>query len=210
MSDLVIANERARKNKSYKGEVGKVAANILNLQFDVQEPFEKLVGDIFFCTYDDQPPLSGTVKKLERISFNRCLYERIMDLVDIKFSAVPGEFDTAWAHHLSGIIYGGNFKSLQKWQKILVAICKWSVFGLSSIASAKEDGSHAQTTISNSSTIFFSAKFCRTFEITSISAGIFRGRHQSFSGTDGRSNCCRKNLSCLRFRRFRVPDSVTG
>jgi len=53
----------------------------------------------------------------------------------------------------------GNFKSLQKWQKILVAICKWSVFGLSSIASAKEDGSHAQTTISNSSTIFFQPNF---------------------------------------------------
>jgi len=56
-------------------------------------------------------------------------------------------------------LFGGNFKSLQKWQKILVAICKWSVFGLSSIASAKEDGSHAQTTISNSSTIFFQPNF---------------------------------------------------
>ncbi|MBR2317266.1 MAG: hypothetical protein IKA37_04770, partial [Spirochaetales bacterium] len=43
----------------------------------------------------------------------------------------------------------GNFKSLQKWQKILVAICKWSVFGGYPV------GSHAQTTISNSSTIFF-------------------------------------------------------
>jgi len=56
----------------------------------------------------------------------------------------------------------GNFKSLQKWQKILVAICQWSVFGGYPV------GSHAQTTISNSSTIFFSAKFCRTFEITSL------------------------------------------
>ena len=54
----------------------------------------------------------------------------------------------------------GNFKSLQKWQKILVAICKWSVSGgySFSFAEATEDklGSHAQTTISNSSTIFFS------------------------------------------------------
>jgi len=57
----------------------------------------------------------------------------------------------------------GNFKSLQKWQKILVAICKWSVFGgyPSSFAEATEDklGSHAQTTISNSSTIFFQPNF---------------------------------------------------
>ena len=58
---------------------------------------------------------------------------------------------------------GGNFKSLQKWQKILVAICKWSVFGgySSSFAEATEDklGSHAKTTISNSSTIFFQPNF---------------------------------------------------
>ena len=50
-------------------------------------------------------------------------------------------------------VYGGNFKSLQKWQKILVAICKWSVFGGYPV------GSHAQTTISNSSTIFFQPNF---------------------------------------------------
>ncbi|MBQ9772307.1 MAG: hypothetical protein IJW23_10845, partial [Lentisphaeria bacterium] len=38
-------------------------------------------------------------------------------------------------------------------QKILVAICKWSVFGGYPV------GSHAQTTISNSSTIFFQPNF---------------------------------------------------
>ena len=47
----------------------------------------------------------------------------------------------------------GNFKSLQKWQKFLVAICKWSVFGGYPV------GSHAQTTIPNSSTIFFQPNF---------------------------------------------------
>ena len=49
--------------------------------------------------------------------------------------------------------FRGNFKSLQKWQKILVAICKWCVFGGYPV------GSHAQTTISNSSTIFFQPNF---------------------------------------------------
>ena len=44
-------------------------------------------------------------------------------------------------------------------RKSLLRPVKWSVFGLSSIASAKEDGSHAQTTISNSSTIFFQPNF---------------------------------------------------
>ena len=50
----------------------------------------------------------------------------------------------------------GNFKSLQKWQKILVAICKWSVFGLSSIASAKEDGSHRKLPFPTHQQSFFS------------------------------------------------------
>ena len=66
----------------------------------------------------------------------------------------------------------GNFKSLQKWQKILVAICKWRVFGgySSSFTEATEDklGSHAQTTISNSSTIFFQPNFAGLLKLPQI------------------------------------------
>ena len=61
----------------------------------------------------------------------------------------------------------GNFKSLQKWQKILVAICKWSVFGLSSGVLTKEDGKPRSNYHFQLINNLFSAKFCRTFEITS-------------------------------------------
>ena len=38
--------QRHNKYRSYKGEVGKVAANTLNRQFEAQKPFEKLVTDV--------------------------------------------------------------------------------------------------------------------------------------------------------------------
>ena len=38
--------QRKHKYRSYKGEVGKVSANILNRQFESQKPFEKLVTDV--------------------------------------------------------------------------------------------------------------------------------------------------------------------
>ena len=38
--------QRRNKYRSYKGEVGKVAANTLNRQFEAQKPFEKLVTDV--------------------------------------------------------------------------------------------------------------------------------------------------------------------
>ena len=44
-------------------------------------------------------------------------------------------------------------------RKFLFRSVKWGVFGLSSIASAKEDGSHAQSTIFSSSTILFQTNF---------------------------------------------------
>ncbi|MBQ9771594.1 MAG: hypothetical protein IJW23_07195, partial [Lentisphaeria bacterium] len=45
---------------------------------------------------------------------------------------------------------------------------KWSVFGLSSIASAKEDGSHTQTTIFSSSTIFFQPNFAGLLKLPQL------------------------------------------
>ena len=53
-------------------------------------------------------------------------------------------------------------KVRQKWQKFLVAICKWSVFG------GYPAGSHAQTTIPNSSTIFFQPNFAGLLKLPRI------------------------------------------
>ena len=62
----------------------------------------------------------------------------------------------------------GNFKSLQKCLKILAVIRKWSVFGLSSGVLTKEDGKPRSNYHFHLISNLFSAKFCRTFEITSL------------------------------------------
>ena len=40
---------RKSKYKSYKGEVGKIAANILSRDFAADKPFEKLATDVTVC-----------------------------------------------------------------------------------------------------------------------------------------------------------------
>ena len=42
----LYGKQRRSKYRSYKGEVGKIADNVLNRQFYAQKPFEKLVTDV--------------------------------------------------------------------------------------------------------------------------------------------------------------------
>ena len=42
----LFGKQRKSKYRSYKGEVGKIADNVLNRQFQAQKPFEKLVTDV--------------------------------------------------------------------------------------------------------------------------------------------------------------------
>ena len=50
---------RKSKYKSYKGEVGKIAANILSRDFAADKPFEKLATDVTeFAVCDDKVYLS--------------------------------------------------------------------------------------------------------------------------------------------------------
>jgi len=53
---------RKSKYKSYKGEVGKVAANILSRDFAADKPFEKLATDVTeFAVCDDKVYLSPII-----------------------------------------------------------------------------------------------------------------------------------------------------
>lgn len=46
---------RKSKYKSYKGEVGKIAPNIINRDFETSKPFEKLATDVTeFAVCDDK------------------------------------------------------------------------------------------------------------------------------------------------------------
>ena len=42
----LYGKQRRSKYRSYKGDVGKIAGNVLNRQFHAQKPFEKLVTDV--------------------------------------------------------------------------------------------------------------------------------------------------------------------
>ena len=53
---------RKSKYKSYKGEVGKIAPNILNRDFETSKPFEKLATDVTeFAVCDDKVYLSPII-----------------------------------------------------------------------------------------------------------------------------------------------------
>lgn len=50
---------RRSKYKSYKGEIGKIAPNVLSRNFETNKPFEKLATDVTeFAVCDDKAYLS--------------------------------------------------------------------------------------------------------------------------------------------------------
>lgn len=55
----LYGKRRKSKYKSYKGEVGKIAPNIINRDFETAKPFEKLATDVTeFAVCDDKVYLS--------------------------------------------------------------------------------------------------------------------------------------------------------
>ena len=58
----IHGKQRRSKYKSYKGEVGKIAPNILNREFEALEPFEKLSTDVTeFNVCDDKVYLAPII-----------------------------------------------------------------------------------------------------------------------------------------------------
>ena len=55
----LVCRVRMKKYRSYKGEVGKIAPNLLNRDFNANRPNEKWVTDVTVCyTISDRPVLS--------------------------------------------------------------------------------------------------------------------------------------------------------
>lgn len=63
MKSMKLQGKRRKgKYKSYKGEVGKIAPNILNRDFEADKPFEKLATDVTeFNVCDDKVYFSPTI-----------------------------------------------------------------------------------------------------------------------------------------------------
>ena len=86
---------RAKKYKSYKGEVGKICDNILNREFKADKPNEKWVTDVTeFRVRDNKIYLSPIVDLFngEVISYNlsrRPAFSQVADMLKKAFKKIP-------------------------------------------------------------------------------------------------------------------------
>ena len=86
---------RIKKYKSYKGEVGKIAPNILNRDFSAVKPYTKWVTDITeFSLFGQKLYLSPILDLYngEIISYNiseRPTFQQVTDMLDKAFNKIP-------------------------------------------------------------------------------------------------------------------------
>lgn len=86
---------RKKKYRSYKGEIGKVAPNILDRNFKATKPNQKWVTDVTeFAVGDDKVYLSPILDLFngEIISYNislRPTFNQTMDMLDQAFEKIP-------------------------------------------------------------------------------------------------------------------------
>ena len=91
------AKQRKSKYKSYKGEVGKVAANLLKRNFTAEKPFEKLTTDVTeFSVCNEKVYLSPVMDLYNReivsysISLSPNLWQ-IREMLDGLFKKLPAD-----------------------------------------------------------------------------------------------------------------------
>ena len=86
---------RVQKYKSYKGEVGKICDNLLNREFEAEEPNQKWVTDVTeFKVHNEKIYLSPIVDLFngEVISFNlsrQPVFAQVVDMLEKAFSKIP-------------------------------------------------------------------------------------------------------------------------
>ena len=86
---------RKSKYKSYKGEVGKIAPNVINRDFETSKPFEKLATDVTeFAVCDDKVYLSPVIDlhNNEVISYSISLnpnFEQTREMLQGLFDKLP-------------------------------------------------------------------------------------------------------------------------
>ncbi len=86
---------KMKKYKSYKGDVGKIADNILNREFKADKPNEKWVTDVTeFKLFGTKIYLSPIIDLFngEVVSYNisdRPVFNQVMDMLDKAFEKIP-------------------------------------------------------------------------------------------------------------------------
>jgi len=91
----IHGKQRRSKYRSYKGEIGKIAPNILNREFEASEPFEKLATDVTeFNVCDDKVYLSPIIDLYnnEVLSYSISLspnFHQIREMLQGLFEKLP-------------------------------------------------------------------------------------------------------------------------
>lgn len=86
---------RRRKYRSYKGEIGKVAPNVLNRNFHADKPNQKWVTDVTEFAVQDKKVYLSPILDLyngEIISYNLSLhptFHQTIDMIDKAFEKIP-------------------------------------------------------------------------------------------------------------------------
>ena len=86
---------RVQKYKSYKGEIGKICDNLLNREFEAEEPNQKWVTDVTeFKVHNEKLYLSPIVDLFngEVISFNLSrhpVFNQVVDMLEKAFNKIP-------------------------------------------------------------------------------------------------------------------------
>ena len=86
---------RVQKYKSYKGEIGKICDNLLNREFEAEEPNQKWVTDVTeFKVHNEKLYLSPIVDLFngEVISFNLSrhpVFTQVVDMLEKAFNKIP-------------------------------------------------------------------------------------------------------------------------
>jgi len=108
---------RVQKYRSYKGDVGKIAPNILNRNFSAARPNEKWVTDITqFMIFGQKVYLSPILDLYngEIISYNISLhptFHQVMDMLDRAFERLPNNTglvihsDQGWQYQMKQYQY---------------------------------------------------------------------------------------------------------
>lgn len=109
-----------RKYNSYKGQIGKIAKNVLNRNFEANKPYKKLVTDVteFKISTGEKLYLSPIIDLFNRevISFNiskRPKFDQIIDMLNKAFEIIPNNSNCI-LHSDQGWQY-----QLEKYQNIL-------------------------------------------------------------------------------------------
>ena len=118
MKELGIKGKiRRSKYKSYKGEIGRIAPNILNRKFKVDAPFEKLVTDVTEFNVCDTKVYLSPIMDLynnEIVSYNISLhpdFKQTIDMLNGLFKVLPAKSnpilhsDQGWQYQMKQYQY---------------------------------------------------------------------------------------------------------